>query len=104
MALNQQDINSLVEAMKKAGMAATWKQTLTLCATIAVFSLGFVTWWTTRLDRVEDKLDARMTIMDTRLRTIDQSLQGQGEILARLDERSTKIAISTNTIAVEMIK
>lgn len=89
MPLNQQDLDNIVAAVKKSGVATSWKQTLTLCATIAVFSIGCVAWWTTRLDRVDDKLGDRLD-------KIEATLKEQGPILSRLDER-TKWIISTGS-------
>lgn len=111
MPLSQQDLENIVISVRKSGVATSWKQTLTLCATIAVFSIGCVAWWTNRLDHVEDKLDARITAnqdkldaritaseqkLSTRLDILAENLGKQTEVLARLDERIQTLNSSGN--------
>lgn len=102
MALNQQDIENLVAAMKQSGLART-RRLLTLWGAVALCSIGWVTWCTTGLDRVERKPDAGVTILDSHLdahlENIDQMLERQGQILARLDEESRWKAVDSRRLA-----
>ena len=89
MPLNQQDkdwiIAALAQAQASQGFTPAWKQVLVIC----LFALGCVGWWTVRLDRSEDRADARMA-------KIEDALEAHGKILERLDERSQR-ATSVDT-------
>lgn len=94
MPLTQQDLSNIAATVAAAnqGFTPAWKQTLTLCGTVAIFALGCVGWWTSELHRVEDKIDTRMTGMEDKLTKQDE----------KWDARMDSMLHGINDVKIEM--
>lgn len=92
--MTQQDPSNIAATVAAAnqGLTPAWKQTLTLCGTVAIFALGCVGWWTSELHRVEDKIDARMTGMEDKLTKQDE----------KWDARMDSMLHGINDVKIEM--
>lgn len=97
MPLSVEDIDriSAMIAEKNQGFTPAWKQTITICATIALFALGCVGWWTVALNRSEDRSQANAARLEAKLDAQSESLETK---LDAQSEEIKKLGLSMNTI------